>query len=209
MKSDDATAQVLSQLAQDIASVIPSIDSETNGQYGPGLGSESEERQVKLILESLQDIDGSYSEVDREVTYPSQTATCDIVLSNGIPIEAKLLRYWRANGDPEPNWYKHVFSPFNSNTLLTDARRLHDSEFEKPGGLLGLFYKRASDDPTSVEELPEEFEASELADKIVEDIEYWYEFEAEVCEIAPFSGLRHEVHQQGAVITWIVEDTLQ
>jgi hypothetical protein len=131
--------------------------------------------------------------------------TGDIVLSDAIPVYAKLLRYWRANGDPEPNWYKHVFSPFNRNTLLTDAKRLHESEFEKPGGLLGLFYKRASDDPDSVEEFPEKFEASELAEKVVEDIEYWYEFDIEVCEIAPFRGLQHEIHQQGATITWVVD----
>jgi hypothetical protein len=205
MQSDDSSAQVLSQLARDIAFVIPSIDSKTDGQYGPGIGSESEERQVELSLDALINKDESYSDADREVAYPSQTATCDIVLSNEIPVEAKLLRYWRANGDPEPNWYKHVFSPFNSNTLLTDARRLHDSEFEKPGGLLGLFYKRASDAPASVEEFPEKFEASELAEKVVEDIEYWYEFDIEVCEIAPFRGLQHEIHQQGAAITWVVD----
>jgi hypothetical protein len=205
MEPDNATAYALSRLAQDIASVIPSIDSETDGQYGPGLGSESEERQVELVLEALRGIDKSYSDADREVAYPSQTATCDIVLDDLIPVEVKLLRYWRANGDPEPNWYKHVFSPFNSNTLLTDAKRLHKSEFKKPGGILGLFYQRASDDPASVEELPEKFEASELAEKVVEDIEYWYDFDAEVCEIAPFNGLQHEVHQQGAVITWAVE----
>jgi hypothetical protein len=204
MEPDDATAQVLSQLARDIASVIPSIDAETEGQYGPGLGSESEERQTKLILEALQGMDNSYTTAEREIPYPNRTATCDIVLGNGIPIEAKLLRYWRANGDPEPNWYKHVFSPFNNNTLLTDARRLHESGFEKSGGLLGLFYKMDSDDPASVEQLPEKFEASELAEKVVQDIEYWYELDAEVCEVAPFSGLRHEVHEQGAVITWVV-----
>lgn len=205
MEPDDVRAQVLSRFAQDIASVIPFIDSETNGQYGPGVGSESEERQVKLVLEALRGIDKSYSDADREVAYPNRTGACDIVLDNAIPVEVKLLRYWRANGDPEPNWYKHVFSPFNSNTLLTDARRLHESEFQKPGGLLGLFYKRASDDQTSVGELPEKFEASELAEKVVEDIEYWYEFDIEVCEIAPFRGLQHEVHQQGAVITWVLD----
>jgi hypothetical protein len=203
MNTNDTKA-VLSQFTHDIAAVVPAVDTETQGQYGEGLGSESEERQLKLILEALQDRDGFYSSADREVAYPSQTATCDIVLGDGTPIEAKLLRYWRANGDPEPNWYKHVFSPFNSNTLLTDANRLHESEFQKPGGLLGLFYKRASDDPVSVEELPEKFQASELAEKMVQDINYWYEFEVEVCEVAPFSGLQHEVHQQGAVITWTI-----
>jgi len=194
----------LSELATDIASAIPSIDAETEGQYGAGLGSESEERQIDLIFEFLAEQDIKYSDVEREVTYPDRTASCDIVLSDGLPVEAKLLRYWRANGDPEPNWYKHVFSPFNKNTLLTDAKRLHESEFEKPGGLLGLFYKRGSGDPATVEELPEKFTASELAEKVIQDIEYWYGIEVEVCEVAPFSGLQHEVHQEGAVITWML-----
>jgi hypothetical protein len=204
MSTTDTQAK-LSQFAEDIADVIPAVDADTQGQYGDGLGSESEERQVKLLLEALADRNETYADVEREVSYPDRTANCDIRLPDDTPVEAKLLRYWRANGDPEPNWYKHVFSPFNRNTLLTDAERLHESEFDKPGGLLGLFYNSGSDDPTSVEELPEKFEASELAEKVLEDIEYWYDFDAEICEVAPFSGLQHEVHQQGAVITWVVD----
>ena len=88
--------------------------------------------------------------------------------------------------------------------MLTDAKRLHESEFGESGGLLGLFYERASDDPEEVEGLPEKFKASELAEKVVEDIEYWYEFDAEVCEVERFSGLQHSVHQRGAVIAWLV-----
>jgi hypothetical protein len=88
---------------------------------------------------------------------------------------------------------------------LADAKRIHESGFEKPGGLLGLFYKRGSGDPTPVEELPEKFTATELAEKVAQDIEYWYEFDTEVCKIAPFRGLQHEIHQQGAVITWVVD----
>jgi len=55
---------------------------------------------------------------------------------------------------------------------LTDAKRIHESGFEKPGGLLGLFYKRGSGNPTFVEELPENFTATELAEKVAQDIEY-------------------------------------
>jgi hypothetical protein len=47
--------------------------------------------------------------------------------------------------------YTHVFSPFHSNTLLTDARRLAASEFSMSGGLLGLFYARDTGDSTTVE----------------------------------------------------------
>jgi hypothetical protein len=93
---DNDGVDSLSELATDIASAIPSIDAETEGQYGAGLGSESEERQIDLILNFLAEQDTRYSAVEREVTYPDRTASCDIVLSDGLPVEAKLLR----SGDP-------------------------------------------------------------------------------------------------------------
>jgi len=82
---DNDGVDSLSELATDIASAIPSIDAETEGQYGAGLGSESEERQIDLILNFLAEQDTRYSAVEREVTYPDRTAGCDIVLSDGLP----------------------------------------------------------------------------------------------------------------------------
>jgi len=194
----------LSQLARDITTVIPAVDTATQGQYGDGLGSESEERQIRLILKALVNQDEAYADVEREVSYPDRAAGCDLLLPEGIPVEVKLLRYWRANGDAEDYWYTHIFSPFNKNTLLTDAKRLHESEFDGYKGLLGLFYQRGRDDPETVNGLPERFIAEELAEKVVHDIEYWYDFDAEVCEVASFDGLQHTVHQRGAAITWTV-----
>jgi hypothetical protein len=101
--------------------------------------------------------------------------------------------------------YGHVFSPFHRNTLLTDARRLHASEFSERCGLLGLFYTRADDDPETVEALPERYTAEDIAEKVVCDVDHWYEAEASVCHIAEFGGLQHAVHGQGAVISWVVE----
>jgi hypothetical protein len=101
--------------------------------------------------------------------------------------------------------YGHVFSPFHQNTLLTDARRLHTSEFSGRNGLLGLFYKRADDDPETVEALPKRYTAGEIAVKIVRDIDHWYEIDASVCRIADFDNLQHDVHGQGAVIAWTIE----
>jgi hypothetical protein len=100
--------------------------------------------------------------------------------------------------------YGHVFSPFHRNTLLTDARRLHESAFGEESGLLGLFYTRADDDPETVEALPERYTAEDIARKVVRDINYWYAVEANVCRIAGFDGLRHGVHGRGAVISWLV-----
>lgn len=194
----------LSQFAEDVAVIVPSVDAETEGQYGSGLGSEPEERQVKLIFRALAEKDDSYQATKREVGYPEQAATCDIVLSGQIPVEAKLLRYWRANGDPEDFWYSHVFSPFNKNTLLTDAKRLHEAGFQQPGGILGLFYQRGVDDSENIKGLEERFTATEMAEKVAHEIEYWYDFDAKVCRVAPFRGLQHSIHQRGAAITWTI-----
>jgi len=195
----------LNRFTKDIADAVPIVDRETTGQYGDGIGSEDEERQLELLLDHLREVDDRYEEVDREVSYPDSGEKCDLVLPNGMPVEAKLIRYWRANGDPEPTMYGHVFSPFHRNTLLTDARRLHASSFSEQSGLLGLFYTRSDDDPETVEALPERYTAGDIAEKVVRDVDYWYEVEASVCRIVKFDGLRHTIHNQGAAIFWIVK----
>jgi len=195
----------LARLARDIAGVINGVDAETEGRYGDGLGSEDEERQIDQLLGALQESDTYYEDTQREVPYPNSTERCDLLLPDATPVEAKLLRYYRANGDPEDYMYTHVFSPFHQNTLLVDARRLHEAGFEQPGGLLGLFYDRAADDPATVASNPELFTAEQFAQKVVEDVSYWYEFDIECCAVAHFDGLQHDVHGQGAVITWAFE----
>ncbi|CQR50906.1 hypothetical protein [Haloferax massiliensis] len=110
----------LEELTQALATVIHDVDSSTEGQYGNGIGSENEERQLALLLEQLRREDARYTGIEREVEYPNENGKCDMVLPGGTPVEAKLIRYWRANGDPEPHMFKHVFSPFHNNTLLTD-----------------------------------------------------------------------------------------
>jgi hypothetical protein len=192
----------LTELASDIAAVLPEVDATTTGQYGDGIGSEDEERQLDLLSYALKEYDSKYDAVNREVSYPTTAERCDIQLPDGMSVEAKLLRYWRANGDPEHHMPKQVFSPFHENTLLSDAERLLDSEFESPCGLLGLFYKRADDDPETVKALPERFTADDLAEKVRQDIEYWYECTVSVECVASVDNLQHRVHGQGAVITW-------
>ena len=195
----------LDELTQDVADAVPVVDRQTTGQYGPGLGSESEERQVELLLDHLRDTTERYEAVERETGYPDGDGRCDLVLPTGTPVEVKLIRYWRANGDPEPAMYGHVFSPFNRNTLLTDARRLHESEFGDQSGLLGLFYARSADDPETVEAFPERYTATDVAEKVVRDVDHWYGIDVNVCRIATFDGLQHTVHGRGAVISWITE----
>ncbi len=195
----------LRELTEEIAKAILEVDNQTTGQYGDGIGSENEERQIELLLQHLREQDSRYREVEQEVFYPESSERCDLMLPDGTPVEAKLIRYWRANGDPEPNMYKHVFSPFHRNTLLTDAHSLGESDLGARSGLLGLFYKRADDDLEDVEALPERYTAGDIADKITNDIAYWYDVEVSICEIAHFTGLQHTIHKQGAVISWSVE----
>jgi hypothetical protein len=194
----------LETLTKDLARAVPAVDAATTGQYGDGLGSETEERQIDLLLEHLRGTDDRYREVEREVPYPDGSGRCDLVLPDGTPVEVKLIRYWRANGDPEPTMYTHVFSPFHPNTLLTDAARLRESAFEAPYGLLGLFYARSEDDPEPVEALPERYTAEEIAERVVHDLEYWHDADARVCGISHFDGLRHTVHGRGSVVSWLI-----
>ncbi|QAU11660.1 hypothetical protein EKH57_02150 [Halorubrum sp. BOL3-1] len=192
----------LTQLANDIAAVISTVDANTEGQYGDGIGSENEPRQVSLLIDELQHHSEKYRGTQQEVAYPDDPGSCDLVLPEGTPVECKLLRYWRANGDSEDYMPKQVFSPFHGNTLLTDAQKLSMSEFDRDGGLLGLFYKRSASDPESVANLPGRFTAEWLADKTASDIEYWFDIDVEICSVADFSGLQHPVQSQGAAITW-------
>lgn len=56
-----------------------------------------------------------------------------------------------------------------------------------------------------METFSERYTAEDIAEKVVNDIDYWYKTEVSVCCIAQFDGLQHTVHGQGAAISWVVE----
>jgi hypothetical protein len=111
-----------------------------------------------------------------------------------LPIEAKLLRFNRANGNVEPAAYGHIFSPL-SDSLLGDAQKLAESGFEAKSGLLGIYYERGD------EEAPV-YDSERLAEKVVSEARYWFDIELDVVDVIRFDGLRHDVHRQGAILTW-------
>ena len=160
---------------------------------------------MELLVDELQRHSSAYEDMRLEVPYPDSSESRDLVLLGGIPVEYKLLRYWRANGDPEDSMPMRVFSPFHEHTLLTDAQKLSTSGFERDGGLLGLFYERSDDDPESVANLPDQFTAERLADKTARDIEYWFDIDVDVCGVSKFDGLQHPVQARGAAITWRIQ----
>jgi hypothetical protein len=63
------------------------------------------------------------------------------------------------------------------------------------GGLLSLYYE-------SVDKSYERMNLEVITEKFALDVDYWYDFEVETRNVAHFDGLRHPVHQQGAVISW-------
>ncbi|MDS0301174.1 hypothetical protein NDI76_20770 [Halogeometricum sp. S1BR25-6] len=192
------TAAILDQFARDVADVIPQIDATAEHyRWQPGIGAFDEEEQVERLVERLGQQSTSYEVTETEASYPNSGQRCDILLeSDGsqIPIEAKLLRFYRDNGDIEPAAYSTVYSPF-SNSLVADAKKLAESGFGTGRGLLGLYYEPA-DGPFPL------MDATKLAEKVVRDVAYWYDLPLKTRTIADFTGLRHPIHQQGAVITW-------
>ena len=191
-------ATPLDQFARDIAEVIPEIDATADHKrWKPGIGAFDEEEQVRRILKKLAQESTRYAATVTEAPYPHSDQRCDILLDrdgSSIPIEAKLLRFYRDNGDLEPAAYTTVYSPF-SNSLVSDARKLAKSEFETNGGLLGLYYEPADEGSPFMD-------ATKLAEKVTRDVDYWYDLTLTTQTIAEFTGLRHPVHQRGAAITW-------
>jgi hypothetical protein len=196
------TSHLLEQLADDFSSVVPPIDSEAeHDRWQAGIGPFEEERQVEMLREAV-DGDTSYS-IETEAQYLDGEQRVDLFIESeetGIPVEAKLLRFRYDNGNIDPNSFAKVFSPFperTTSTLLTDAQKLYEAGFEESGGLLGLYYEPE-------DESYERMSPEAIADKFCLDVDYWYDFEVETRNVVHFDGLRHPVHQQGAVITWEV-----
>lgn len=195
----DSGRDLLSTLASKFAEVVPEIDATVDHQrWQPGIGPFEEDRQLEFLIGGL---DEEFTQrIETEVRYPDNRMWCDLVLSESginVPVEAKLIRFRRDNGDIEPTAFNRVFSPFpgRSPSLLSDAKALTESAFPDPGGLLGLYYE-------SREERFEQMEISAVAEKVVLDTEYWYDIDLTIAEIARFEGLRHPVFDRGAIITW-------
>lgn len=194
------TSHLLEQLADDFASAVPSVDTRAeHDRWQAGIGPFEEDRQVEMLREAVEG-ETSYS-IETEEPYLDGGQRVDMLVESGdtkAPVEAKLLRFRYDNGNIDPNSFPKVFSPFpeqTTSTLLTDAQKLDEAGFEENGGLLGLYYQPE-------DERYERMSAEAVAEKFCLDVEYWYDFEVATRNVAHFRGLRHPIHEQGAVITW-------
>lgn len=194
--------QRIRQLAGAFADAIPSVDeTATHSRWKPGIGPFEEENQIEMIRRVVEQRAAIGETIKHEEPYPDSNRRVDLLLKNNrdpLPIEAKLIRFRRDNGNIDPNMYKSVFSPFperSSSSMLTDCQKLAESGFGFPCGVLGLYYERNNEEY-------EKLRADSIAEKFTRDVEYWYDIPIETVCIESFSGLRHPHHQHGAVIGW-------
>lgn len=195
---------VLSRFADSVAAAVPEVDSRAeHDRWKPGIGPFEEENQLEMLVNATGD--QFPHSVATEQPYLSDDLRCDLLIESeeiDIPIEAKLLRFRYDNGNINPANFTKVFSPFPERTsasLLTDAKKLYEADFQPSGGLLGLYYEK-------VDEPYEEMDADAIAEKFRRDVDYWYDFEVEVTNVARFEGLRHPHHERGAIIAWRILD---
>jgi len=194
------TELVLQRVAEEFAAAIPAVDARmAHDRWKPGIGPFEEELQLEALREATEQ--SRSWQLDSEVPYSANGQRCDLVIRDGqftVPIEAKLARFRYDNGSIDPQGYARLFTPFpeeGSSSLLTDAQKLTQSEFDDTGGLLAIFYEQ-SDEPYDL------MSADRIAKKVAEDIEFWFEVNSNVAAVAEFEGLRHPHHERGAVITW-------
>lgn len=194
------SSTLLKKLADDFNSVISAVDSGAeHDRWQAGIGPFEEDRQIQMVVEAIKG-NTTYS-IETEEPYLEGGNRVDLLIeSDGakVPVEAKLLRFRYDNGNIDSNSFAKVFSPFperTTSTLLTDALKLYEAGFKERGGLLGLYYE-------PVDEPYERMNPEAIAEKLCLDIEFWYDLHVETRNIAHFEGLRHPVHQQGAIISW-------
>lgn len=192
----------IQQLARAFADAIPSVDETANhSRWKPGIGPFEEENQIEMIREEVEQQSTFGETIKYEEPYPHSSRRVDLLLDDDgdlLPIEAKLIRFRRDNGNVDPNMYKSVFSPFpeqRSSSMLTDCQKLAESGFDFPCGVLGLYYE-------GNEEEYKELRADPIAEKFTLDVEHWYDIPIKLVCVESFSGLRHPHHQHGAVIAW-------
>ena len=165
----------LSELADKFSSVIPEVDADAeHDRWQPGIGPFEEENQIQMILDALEGRP-IRNMIETEVPYLQGKQRCDLVLDCPglrLPVEAKLLRFRYDNGNIDPNSFARIFTPFperRSSSMLTDTKKLYESEFESNGGVLGLYYEKTDEDY-------KQMTAEAIAEKFCIDVEFWFDF---------------------------------
>ncbi len=195
--SASVRARTLTTLAESFAEHIREADREGDERrdYGPGIGPHEERDQLEALVERVGSEDTPVARLDTELPYPGRNERCDLVVSTAearIPVEAKLLRFRRANGTDEPEGDAKVVSPIKpSGLLVTDSEKLRTSGFRSAGGLLGIRYSAGTEGTPA--------DATRLAEEVRRDGSFWYGFDPETVAVESVDG--------GAIIAWALPES--
>lgn len=205
------TETLTGQLAAVFGDVIATVDGQIgeNRSYGAGIGPHDEDDQVDALVRTAREagaLDGltSVATVNSDpsaVSYPDGRAA-DLVLRGDDRTEyceAKLLRFQRSTGDPSPEGFAKVFSPFQDGTLVTDVDKLAGADIRAGKTFLGLFYRPVSGPGT-------EITPDAMAGAFVDAVDRWTAHEVALDAVVPFDGLQHPTHQRGAILVWSLTD---
>lgn len=202
----------IQQFTESIADVAPTVDQQIgeNRNYGEGLGPHDEDDQIEALVKqarrdnlfesNVHTVSGDAS----KVRYPGGQEA-DVVIqgqSESVYIEAKLFRFEKGNGDPSEYGFARVFNPFQDRagqSFIHDVNKIAESEIRATKALLGIYY-RPTDGPCS------EITSRQMAEKFADEVSYWTNQSITVDTVSTFSGLQHEVHSRGGVLTWRLDN---
>lgn len=203
---------IVGTLADYFVEVIQNVDAEIgeNRTYGAGIGPHDEDDQIDALVQAVRErnlFDGEIATAKGDaagVRYPGGQAADLYLESDGRSeyCEAKLFRFQKANGNPYAQEFSKVFNPYqdrNPRSFIHDVKKLAAAEIRLPKTFLGIYYR-------PIEGAGTEISSQEIADKFAADVDHWTEYTISVDTIAQFSGLQHEVHHRGGVLTWTLDD---
>ncbi len=188
----------LGQFVADFATGIECADAlrPKHGKYAEGLGPHPEPRFIKLVMAQLvARWPERYVEHVTEVTYPDGQAQCDICLPGdnnwAWAIEAKAVRALHNNGNPAPDTFKQLLSPYpEDRSAVTDSIKVLGFT-DAVGHAVLLWGFDYPERPLAPLIDVYEYMLHQRV-RVVERVEY------------PFSGLIHPHHQRGMVLGWSV-----
>ena len=199
-------------LAEYFAQVIDSVDEKIgeNRTYGEGIGPHNEDDQIDALVEEVREqnlFDGDVYTAKSdagEVRYPGGQSADIVVDSGGTTeyCEAKLFRFQKANEQPSSRGFSKVFYPYqdkNPRSFIHDVTKLAESDIRATKTFLAPYYRPVNGAGT-------EISSEEIAEKFAKEVSKWTNYSISVDNVVEFSGLQHEVHKRGAIITWALDD---
>lgn len=200
------------EAAELFSEVIQDVDEEIgeNKTYGAGIGAHDEDDQIDALVNEVQRqglFDGTIYTAkanSAEVQYPGGQAA-DLVIDSQDTreyCEAKLFRFQKANENPSSRGFSKVFNQYqdrNPRSFIHDVSKLAESDIRATKTFLGIYYRPINGAGT-------EITSEEIAEKFVLEVDRWTNHMVDVDTVAHFSGLQHDVHQRGAIITWKLAD---